>query len=490
MSKRFLAFDLGAESGRAELVTLSDDRVEMREFHRFPNRPVRLGDTLYWDFPFLFAQILTALRICAEQDISLDGIGLDTWGVDFGLLGRDRQLISNPVHYRDSRTDGIHEYSDPIMPREEVFRKTCCEPWAISSLFQLLAMKKDGSPVLEAAGTFLNMPDLFNFYLTGEMVSERSIASTSNLMGPDGRWNSEIIERFNLPAIFVELKEPGQILGPLPPSIQDQTGLGPVPVILTLGHDTSAAVAAVPARGKNWAFLSCGTWSIIGRLCPEPVLTAACLEAGFSNEYTLGTWFLCRNISGLWLVQELCRQWDRPSDPWDYGRLTGEASSADSTSLFDVSDESLLAPADMEQALLKLMDRLGQPRPATKGELVRSVLESLACEYAVRLEIMDRIISRPSESLYLVGGGVANRLLCQWTADAIGLEVEAGAAQCTAYGNALTQAMALEAVESQDEIRRIMRNSHDLITYHPGQTDEWKEKVSKYKEMLEKNYST
>jgi rhamnulokinase len=485
MRNCFLAFDFGAESGRAEVVTLSQDRVEMREVHRFPNRPVRLGHTLYWDFPFLFSQVLEALTMCAQQGIILDGIGVDTWGVDFGLLDTDLQMISNPVHYRDSRTDGIHEYSDPIVPREEIFQKTCCEPWAISSLFQLLAMKKNDSPALDAARVFLNIPDLFNFHLTGRLASERSIVSTSNLMGPDGRWCREIIDRFDLPDIFRDLREPGQVLGSISPSIQDQTGLGPVPVILTTGHDTSAAVAAVPAEGKDWAFLSCGTWSIIGRLCPEPVLTTACLDAGFSNEYTIGTWFLCRNISGLWLLQALCRQWDRPSDPWDYERLTREALSAGSTAIFDVSDESLLAPFDMERALLELMDRPGQPRPATKGELARSVLESLACEYTYRLEMMDHHIGRPSKTLYLVGGGVDNQVLCQWTANAVGLEIQAGAAQCTSFGNALTQALALGEIDSPDDMRLIMRRSHDLTSYHPRHIRLWKDKVETYKEILD-----
>ena len=486
MSNCFLAFDFGAESGRAELITLSHDRAEIREVHRFPNRPVRLGQTLYWDFPFLFSQVLAVLTMCAEKGIALDGIGVDTWGVDFGLLGADLQMISNPIHYRDSRTDGIHEYSDPIMLREEIFQKTCCEPWAISSLFQLLAMKKNESPALDTARVFLNIPDLFNFFLTGQLTSERSVVSTSNLMGPDGRWCGEVIERFDLPDIFQDLREPGQVLSPLLPAIQDQTGLGPVPVILTTGHDTSAAVAAVPAEGKDWAFLSCGTWSVIGRLCAEPVLTSACLDAGFSNEYTIGTWFLCRNISGLWLLQALCRQWNRASDPWDYERLTREALSADSTSLFDVSEPSLLAPPDMEQALLRLTGRSGQPRPVTKGELARSVLESLACEYACRLEAMDRIIGRPSSALHLVGGGVNNQLLCQWTADAVGLEIQAGATQCTSFGNALTQALALGVVKSPDEMRRIMRRSHDLTAYYPSHIERWKDTTDTYKEILDK----
>lgn len=477
--------DFGAESGRAELITLRDGRVELEEIHRFPNRPVRMNDCLFWDFPYLYAGILDALSICNHRGVSLSGIGIDTWGVDFGLLGADGRLLSNPVHYRDSRTDNIHEYSDRFMSVENIFRATACEPWAISSLFQLLAIKRDEWPALNMAHSFLNMPDLFNYFLTGIKASERSIASTSNLMGINGEWSREVMDAFDLPDIFGTLIEPGTVLGPLSASTQTETGLGPIPVVATCGHDTAAVVASIPATHGNWAFLSSGTWSILGKTSDKPIVSEDCLEAGFSNEYTLGGWYHCRNIVGLWLVQELCRSWDLSSDPWDYERMTAEARDAVSTSMINVNDDAFMAPANMEEAILISLSRLGQPKPETRGELVRCVLESLALEYAHRLDMINDLTGNPSDTLYLVGGGTANKLLCQLTANACGIPVHAGVDQCTALGNGLTQAVAMNILKGPDEIRRVMRKSFELTIYEPRDARIWIEKNDKYKELIQ-----
>jgi len=456
----------------------------MEEIHRWANRPVRLGGTLYWDFPYLYAEMLQAMRICAERRVKPLSIGVDTWGVDFGLLDSDDKLLSNPVHYRDNRTNEIHDYSDKIMSREEIFSKTGYEPWAISSLFQLLSMQRDGSKLLCEAETFLNIPDLFNFFLTGRKASERSTANTSNLMGTDGQWSKEIIERFDLPDMFNELIEPGTVLGPLVPDVAEATGLGEVPVVAVCGHDTSAALVAVPAEGENWAFLSCGTWSILGCLVDSPLATPECLQEGYTNEYTLGGWYVARNILGLWLVQELKRKWDTSSDPWDYSRMTDEATQANGyDGLVNVADDSLLAPNDMEEALVKNLADSGQAAPQTRGELIRSVLESLALEYAHGMDVIAELTSQRRRTLYMVGGGIANQLLCQFTADACGMNVFAGADQCTAMGNALTQARGLGILEDNDEIRKVMRNSVEIKTYRPADSDVWKTKREKYKTL-------
>mgnify|MGYP001198461686 CR=1 FL=1 len=481
--KTFLAIDLGAESGRGVLVRLDAGKVAMEEIHRFPNRPVRLGGTLHWDFPFLFAEIIVCLKICAERQIPLEAIGIDTWGVDFGLLGPDDKLLGLPVHYRDGRTQGIHDYSDPIMSRLDIFKASCCEPWAISSLFQLLAMQRDESPLLAAAKTFLNMPDLINFFLTGVKASEKTIVSGANLLSPEGQWAREVITRFKLPDIFGVLNEPGTLLGPLSDSIREQTGLGEIPVIATCGHDTSAVAAAVPAAGKNWSFLSCGTWSILAQLLDRPLTTEEAFNLGFCNEFTIGAWFICRNILGLWLVQELRRKWDHGSDPWDYTRMTAEARQAKSTGMFNVEDGTLMAPADMEQAQYDLLAKLKQPRPGSRGELIRCVLESLALEYAYRLRMIDRLTGRTTEALYMVGGGIANTLLCQLTADALQIPVYAGADQCTALGNALTAAVGMGALKGPDEIREVMRNSFELTCYEPRDARLWTEKLEQYSQI-------
>jgi rhamnulokinase len=478
---QFLALDFGAESGRGELITLSENKIQIDEIHRFPNRPVTLCGTLFWDFPYLFAELLTTLRVCADKNLSLNGIGISTWGVDFGLLGEDGQILANPVHYRDGRIHKIHEYSDLIMSTEEIFAATACEPWAISSLFQLLAMQRDHSPILKMAASFLHMPDLFNYCLTGIKVSERSIASTSNLMRIDGDWCHDIIDRFQLPDMFEALVEPGTVIGSLRPEIASGPNMADVPVIATCSHDTAAVVAAVPAEGDNWAFLSSGTWSILGRLRSEPVTTPEFLKNGFSNEYTLGGWFLCRNIIGLWLIQELYRKWNTSADPWNYTRMMEAAAQAKSGPIIDAADPCLLAPDDMEKSLLDLVHRSQQPSPDSRGQLIRCVLESLALEYAYRLELLCALSQESVDSLFLVGGGSANKLLCQFTANACRIPVYAGAQQCTSLGNALTQAYALDIIKEPGDIRQIMRNSFELTTYEPLDASFWIDRLGQYR---------
>ncbi len=477
----FLAIDLGAESGRGIIATLEGDKISMEEIRRWPNKPVTIDNTLHWNFPYLLNEILQSLRICAERGVKLESVGVDTWGVDFGLLCKD-ELLGNPVHYRDKRTNNIHEYSDPIMSRDGIFAETGYEPWAISSLFQLVSLKRDNSPLIDKADTFLNMPDLFNFFLTGRKASEKSIANTTNLMTTDGQWSKEIISRFGLPdGMFSELIEPGTVLGALRPELAESTGIGDVPVVAVCGHDTSVALAAVPAEGDYWAFLSCGTWSILGCLVDAPVVTPECLQQGYTNEYTLGGWYLARNILGLWLVQELRRKWDTSEDPWDYVRMTAEAAQATRfEGLVNVADDKLLAPSDMEQTLQKNLKANKEGEPKTRGELVRCVLESLALEYAYGMDIISKLTGKRREALYLVGGGIANQLLCQFTANACGMDVFAGADQCTALGNALCQARGLGILKDNDQIRQVMRNSVEIKTYQPEDSDIWRVKMEKY----------
>jgi len=478
---QFLALDLGAESGRGILVTLQGGKVAMEEIHRFPNRPVRLAGTLHWDFPFLFGEVLNALRTVAHRGVKLAGISVDTWGVDFGLLGSNGHLLGNPVHYRDSRTNNIHAYSQRLMSTDDIFLATGCEPWAIASLFQLLSMQRDKSPLLDLAETFLNMPDLFQYFLTGVKRCERSIVNTSNLMGTDCQWATRIMDAFHLPRkMFAELIEPATVLAPLSPGVRSEVGLGDVPVIATCGHDTSAAVAAVPGEGTNWAYLSCGTWSILGEVIDKPIADLKCLRAGFTNEYTIGSWCLGKNILGLWLVQELRRKWDAAGEAWDYNRMTKEAAAAKSGPLVNAMDPTLMAPRDMEEALAALLKKGGQGVPDSRGQLVRCVLESLALEYSKGLDTIGMLTGRRPVTLYMVGGGIANKLLCQFTADACGVSVHAGADQCTALGNALGQALALGILKTPQEIRQVMRVSSEMTTYDPQEPSVWADKRTRY----------
>lgn len=507
-SYQFLAMDFGAESGRGELVTLCGGKVTMEEVHRFPNRPVRLGDTLYWDFPSLFAETVHTLSLCAKRGAAPVSMAVDTWGVDFGLLDKRGALLGNPVHYRDARTANIHQYSDPVMPRSEIFAATGYEPWAISSLFQLLAMQRDGWPTLELADTMLNMPDLFNYFLTGVRASEMSIANTSNLMGTDGNWCRAIIDRFKLPGrMFCKMIPPATVLGELTADLQRQTGMGHLKVCVSCGHDTSAAVAAVGATGDNWAFLSCGTWSILGTMVASPLTSQRCLDNGFMNEYTIGGWYLARNISGLWLIQQLKAKWEKAGTVLDYATLTGEAAKESACAMFDAADASLMAPPDMEDAILRLCHRatgispvdpcgqaVGRPYgreagdaagetfslPRSRGQMIRCVLESLALEYSRRLEMLTELTGRAPAELYMVGGGIKNRLLCQLTADACGITVHAGADQGTAMGNALGQALAMGILKSPQEIRDVVAASVANVTYQPQDQEAWAAKRRQY----------
>ncbi len=481
----FLAIDLGAESGRGIIVTLADGQISMEELHRFPSHRVLLGGTMYWNFADLWDGILEAMRVCAKRGLQPDGIGVDTWGVDFGLIDANGDLVGLPVCYRDHRTDDIHAYSDPTMSRAEIFQTTACNPWTIGSLFQLLAMQRDGSPLLKAAETFLTMPDLINFFLTGVKVSEMSELSTSNLMTARGKWARSVICRFKLPRkLFqTDIVKPPALLGPLTEEVQRLSGLGPVPVVATAGHDTGGVVGAVPAKGRKWAFLSCGTWGIIGAMVRKPITTPEAHAYELTNEFGIGGWYLCRNIIGMWLVQELRRKWDKPEDPWDYPRMTDEADAAPHGPLIPVADPSLLSPDDMEEALAVLIAKTGQGPIESRGQLIRAVRESVALEIATRLEHMLPMFDHEVETLYMVGGAIANKPLCQLIANAAGLPVVAGAPECTAMGNALGVALGLGILERPAQIRQVMRDSIELETYEPQDRDAWRDLRKRYDDM-------
>lgn len=479
---QFLAIDLGAESGRGILATYDDGKMSMEEIHRFANRKVPMAGTLYWDFPSLMDNIHEAIRICQHRGVELTSIGVDTWAVDFGLLGRDGQLLGNPVCYRDKRTENIHDYANPTLHQDEIFKLTGYEPWNLASLYQLLAMQRDNSPQLPAARTFLNIADLINYFLTGQKRCDRSVANTTNLMDVECNWSRPIIEAFGLPEMFPEMIEPAEIVGTLSAEVQAATGMqADVPVVAACAHDTSAALAAVPARAdEHWAFISCGTWSIPGAMIPQPITTPRVRELNFTNEYTLGGWYIAQNVIGLWLVQELRRKWNTPESPLDYTQMTQDAVDAGSGPILNVADESLVAPADMEAALLALVEQGGGAKPASRGELTRGVLESLALQYNVAVNAIGELTGKRPETLYMVGGGIKNRLLCQLTANACGMTVHAGVEECTAMGNACCQALATGAIDSADAIRDVMRNSFEVREYQPQDQDAWARKRDLY----------
>lgn len=485
----FLAFDLGAESGRAILGQLAGERLRLSEVYRFPNVPVRLPDGLHWDVLRLWTEIKESLRLVArEHAANLAGVGLDTWGVDFALLDRDGALLANPHHYRDSRTDGILAEAFRRVPRQEIFAQTGIQFMPINSLYQLLAMVIQRSPLLEAAQTFLTMPDLFNYWLTGRQVGEFSIATTTQCYDPrQGDWARPLLERLGIPTrIFPPLVPSGTVLGPLLPSVAEEVGLGSVPIIAPACHDTAAAVAAVPAEGKDFVYISSGTWSLLGTELPEPIINEQSLAFDFTNEGGVGgTFRFLKNITGLWLVQECRRTWARQGQEFSYDELAPMAAqAAPLQSIVDPDDAEFAKHGDMPARIRACCQRTGQAMPQSTGEVVRCALESLALKYRWVLERLEMILRRRLEPIHIVGGGAQNRLLCQLTADATGRRVVAGPVEATAIGNIIVQGMAMGHIASLAEGRRVVRHSCALATYEPVGHPGWEEAYSRLVSLM------
>lgn len=488
-AKRFLAFDLGAESGRAVVGAFADDRIALEELHRFPTGGTELLGTLYWDVLRFYENMRQALALYAQRyGKALRGIGIDTWGVDFGLFDGNGQLVANPVHYRDARTDGMLEEAFRRMPREEIFDHTGIQFMQLNTLFQLLSLVVNRSPWLQVARRLLLMPGIFNYFLTGRQVAEFSHATTTQMYDPRrGGWSDAILAAMDIPPeIMPEIVPPGTVIGPLRDRIADEAGLGPVDVIAPACHDTGSAVAAVPATGgDDWAYLSSGTWSLMGVEIREPIINEEALQYNITNEGGVdGTFRFLKNISGLWMVQECRRIWAREGDEFSYDDLTGMASDARPFCAFvDPDDGGFLHPEDMPQAMVGFCRRTQQEPPAARGEFVRCALESLALRYRDVLRKIQTISGRETKVLHIVGGGSRNRLLNQFTADATGVPVVAGPAEATALGNVLMQAIASGEIASHSEGRAVIRGSVALETFEPQETDRWAEAYERFSQI-------
>ncbi|HNT35931.1 MAG TPA: rhamnulokinase family protein [bacterium] len=402
----YLAYDLGAESGRAVLGRLSQDNMTLEEIHRFPNGPVRVMGSMYWDVLRLFSEMKLALRKC--MDTPLDGIGVDTWGVDFGLLGRDDVLLGNPYHYRDARTDGMFEEAFRVVPRQTIFEHTGIQFMQLNTLYQLLAMVRSNSVFLERAETLLLMADLFHFWFCGRKTAEFTLATTSQAYDPRKEaWSKFLLDSLQIPShIFPEIVPPGTVLGDLLPSLQSELGVGAIPVIAPASHDTGCAVAAVPAEGERWAYLSSGTWSLMGVEVTRPVINEKSLAYNVTNEGGVqGTFRLLKNIAGLWLVQECRRVWERQGKTYSYDQLTELASHATHfKALLNPDDPRFLNPTDMPEVIRAYCRETGQAIPETPGEVVRCSLESLALKYKFTLRQIEDLIGTDVERLHIVGG--------------------------------------------------------------------------------------
>jgi len=484
-SADYLAVDLGAESGRVVLGRLDGGRLTLEETHRFPNVPVRLPDGLHWDVLRIFGDVREGLAKAAGQR-RIEGVGVDSWGVDFGLLDRDGALVSNPYHYRDPRTEGMMERAEKKVSKEEIYRTTGIQFMPINTLYQLLAMRE--SPLLEAAQTLLLIPDLINFWLTGENSCERTNATTTQLLDLEtGEWSHDLLKRMDLPAhVFQPVIPPATELGPLLPEVAEEVGAS-LPVLTVASHDTASAVVAVPADGEDFAYISSGTWSLVGVELPGPVVSGGALEANFTNEGGFGdtTRFL-KNVMGLWLLQECRGTWGGEGRDYSYDELTQLAEGAPAAGpLVDPDHPAFLAPGAMPSRIRRFCECTGQRPPEGPAEVARCVFESLALKYRYVIEQAENLTGREVRKVHVVGGGSQNALLCQLTADAAGLPVVAGPVEATAIGNVMAQAFARGRVGSLGGVRTVVRRSFETTTYEPGDAKDWAGSREKFSRIVD-----
>ncbi|GAB2699349.1 rhamnulokinase family protein [Paenibacillus thermoaerophilus] len=482
-----LAFDLGAGSGRAIVGEWTkDDRLVLTETHRFANEPVRAGRRLHWDILRLYHEVKLGLAASARAaDGPIDSIGIDSWAVDFGLLDRNGDLLGNPVHYRDSRTDGLMEAAWQIVPKEEMFSRTGLQFLPFNTLYQLWAMKREKSPLLEAADKLLMIPDLLRYFLTGQTFGEYTNASTTQFLNASTRrWDTELLERFGLPSgILPEVAQPATVIGTLRASVREELGIPGIPVVAVGEHDTASAVAGVPAAdGKPFAYLICGTWSLLGTETAVPVLGADAMRFNFTNEGGLGgTYRLLKNIMGLWLIQECKRLWDRQGVRRSYGEWAELAAREKPFLAFvDPDDDSFLAPAGMPAAIRAFCRKTGQPEPETEAQVMRVVTDSLALKARYVLERLERLTGIAYGGLHMVGGGIQNEALCQSTANAIGRPVWAGPVEASAIGNLAAQFMANGRLSDLAEARRWIAASIDIREYEPQNKNEWEDAYGRF----------
>jgi len=474
VTKAFAAVDLGASSGRVVLGHVDAQRLEIEEMHRFANVPVSVSGTLRWDVLGLFRETLAGVSAAARQ-AELTSIGIDSWAIDYGLLDAAGSLLGNPVHYRDPRTDGVVEQVLAVVSPEELYATTGIQLMPINTLFQLVAEQR--SPSFALARALLLLPDLFGYWLTGNSGAELTNASTTQLLDiRSGRWAIDLATRLGLdPAILPPLRRPGDMVGSVLAAVADQAALpAGLPVVAVGSHDTASAVVAVPAESDRFAYISCGTWALVGVELDKPILTEESRRANFTNEGGVdGTIRYLRNVMGLWLLQESERVWRASGWAGELAALLDEAAGVEPfLAVVDVDDHDFLAPGDMPARIARQCARTGQPAPSTRAETVRCILDSLALAFRRTLREALELSGRTADAVHVVGGGSRNELLCQLTADACGLPVVAGPAEAAALGNVLVQARAAGAVAGDlTSMRRLVRTTQPLRRYEPSAAD-------------------
>jgi rhamnulokinase len=489
-AKPYLAFDLGAESGRVVLGHVRRGVVTMEEIHRFRNQPVECGGSLHWDAQALWREMLKAFS--RLQGVALSGIGVDAWGVDYALLGERGELLENPYHYRDKRTDGVMELVFEKVSKEQIYRETGVQFMPINTLFQLFAAKRDTPELLSAARTLLTIPDLFHYWLTGNAVCEFTNATTTQMVNPWERtWSRALMDGLDLPSqLPARIIEPGTVMGAVRDELVPHPQLRGTPVIAPAAHDTGSAVAAVLARDGT-AFLSSGTWSLIGTELDFPIINDESLRLNFTNEGGVcGTTRFLKNVMGLWMLQCCRHVWAQQGQAYEYRELMELAAREPGFgALVDPDDDSFLHPTDMPAAIDAFCAKSAQASPRTPGAYARTVLESLAFKYREVIVDLERLTGKPIGQIRIIGGGSKNRLLNQFTADASGRRVLAGPAEATALGNVAIQMLAAGTASSLSEVRAMVDRSFPTEIFEPLETEQWDRHRQRFRHYTEMTYA-
>lgn len=485
----YLAIDLGAESGRTIVGSLDDGRLKLVETHRFSNQPVCLPDGLHWDVLHLWSEIKNGIRVSSRLfEQKIDSIGLDSWGVDFALLDKQGHLLSIPFHYRDQRTNGMLDEAFKRMPAVEIFASTGIQFMQINTLYQLLAMSLQKSSLFEIADRFVTIPDLFNYWMSGEITNEFTNATTTQCFDPNNRtWANDVLGAMDIPEhLFGDITEPGTRIGHLLSDVAEETGTQEISIIAPACHDTGSAVVSVPALTKDFAWISSGTWSIMGAEVQQPYVDERTCEYNFTNEGgVFGTWRLSKNIMGLWLIQECRREWSRQGEDLPYDELTKLAAEAEPfVAAIDPDYDEFLSPGDMPSRIQQYCKTTGQTVPLTKGQILRVALEGLALKYRFVLQRLEELTGKEFDTIHIFGGGIRNRLLNQFTADATGRTVITGPLEATAVGNMLMQAIALHQLNSLVEARNVVRASFNTEIYESKKSTGWDEAFAHLRKVV------
>jgi rhamnulokinase len=480
----FLAFDLGATSGRSILATLQDGKVTLKELTRFPNKIIRVGDKYYWNIYSLFEELKNGLRVAGNENIRIDSIGIDTWGVDFVYVAEDGTFSGLPRAYRDPYTNGAPEEYFKKISRREVYDRTGIQIMNFNSLFQLYAASKESSSALQAAKNILFMPDALSYMFTGNKVCEYTIASTSQILNPRTKtFETGLFDPVGIsPSVMLPLTTPGTIIGNILESIQQECGIEPVPVIAVAGHDTASAIAAIPAEDENFAYLSSGTWSLMGIEVKEPIISQQSFNLNFTNEGGIeGTTRFLKNITGMWLLEQCRKEWESQGTSYTYDEIVRMSDSVEGFQFIIDPDYEIFAnPPSMVEAIRWYCWDFYRRVPANHAEYIRCIFDSLALKYKYVLNRLRQVAPFAIERLHVIGGGSQNKLLNQLIANSTGLPVIAGPSEATAIGNVMVQAKGLGIVKSLNEMRSIIGNSVSLQTFYPQNSEQWEEPYKRH----------